>query len=291
MRFNAGDRAGALAELERDAAFHRRVARSATALLDKMVAFAILDRIALLGAEMARRAPRGETQFWRRLDALLAPPAREELDVVPAHRLAAAQAIDWMQTRRYARLADATYDSYAQWAPESAALLRRWGALAPWFYRPHQSVNWYAARCNAYLAVAERPAVEFARAVAAADARAAALDPGPFKRAIVNPVGWTHLVLTQGCDAVYIGRAHTRTGVQALAHLVARLRAAGISKPADVAAALDGPLGAAHADPFTGKPMRFDGHDGTVGFDVEQSYLTGVARNIAERYRRMALPL
>ena len=82
-----------------------------------------------------------------------------------------------------------------------------------------------------------------------------------------------------------------RAGVQTLAWLLVNLRAKGITKPEDVTAALGGPLGQAHPDPFTGKPMRFDPQTGTIGFDIETEHLSGVARPIRERYGRMALPL
>ena len=60
---------------------------------------------------------------------------------------------------------------------------------------------------------------------------------------------------------------------------------------AEARAALAVPLGQAHPDPFTGKPMRFDPQTGTIGFDIETEHLSGGARPIRERYGRMALPL
>ena len=98
--------------------------------------------------------------------------------------------------------------------------------------------------------------------------------------------------MIDGCDATdYVIRMHGRAGVQSLAQLVVKLRAAGVSKPDDVAAALAGAIGQAHPDPFTGQPMRFDAGDGTVGFDALNKHLSGVARPLRDRYRRMALPL
>ena len=79
--------------------------------------------------------------------------------------------------------------------------------------------------------------------------------------------------------------------MQTLARLQVTLRAKGITKPEEVAAALSGPLGVAHPDPFTGKPMRFDAQSGTIGFEAEEMQLTGVARGLRQRYGRMALPL
>jgi hypothetical protein len=84
---------------------------------------------------------------------------------------------------------------------------------------------------------------------------------------------------------------HAFAGVQRLVHLQVMLRATGISKPEEVLAALAGPLGRSHLDPFTGKPMRFDARTRTIGFDTQPKYISGPARALVERYGRMALPL
>jgi hypothetical protein len=62
-------------------------------------------------------------------------------------------------------------------------------------------------------------------------------------------------------------------------------------KSEDVAAALAGPLGHAHADPFTGEPMRYDPSTQTLGFFIQAKYLSGVTRFLHQRYGRMAVPL
>jgi hypothetical protein len=290
-RFQAGDRAGALRELELDADFYRRMSSQTTKLIDKMLAFAAQDRIAMVAVELARRTPERDAAIWRRLERLVRPPTKEELDLAPVLRREMAQIIGWMRTRQYARPSDASYDAMERFMPGATGMHRRWGALTPYFYRPHQSVNHVAARCLPELAVAESSSTEFKKAAAAARGREDALEPGLIKRVIINPAGWNHPYLPIGCYLDYVARGHARGGVQTLARLTIKLRAAGISTPNGVATALSGPLGREHADPFTGEPMRFDPKSRTIGFEAERRHISGVARGLRDRYGRMALPL
>jgi hypothetical protein len=263
------------------------MAAGATTLIDKMIAFAALDRLALFAAELARRAPPGDVAFWRALEPALSPLTKAELDVVPSLRRDYANTVRWMQTRRYVRLSDAVWEALA-WSGKKRPW---WDPVAPYLYRPHQTVNRFAARCGIFLAVAERPSNEFFRALEEARERAQSLDPGPIARLVFNPAGWNHPML-EGCDdADYVARAHGRAAVQTLARLQASLRAKGIVKSEDVAAALAGPLGHAHADPFTGEPMRYDPSTQTLGFFIQAKYLSGVTRFLHQRYGRMAVPL
>jgi hypothetical protein len=287
-RFHAGDRAGAVREVEREAAFYRRMAADATLLIDKMISFAALDRVALFTAELARRAPRGEAPLWRRLEALAAPLTKAELDVVPSLRRDFANTVRWMQTRRYVRLSESTWEMFREFDGRARPW---WEPVSPYLYRPHQTVNWFAARCPFFLAAAEQPSSELFRAAEAARARARALDPAPVARMILNPVGWNHPLISN-CDFTdYIARAHGRAGVQTLVQLLVRLHARGITRSQDVAATLAGPLGRAHADPFTGEPMRYDPATQTIGFDAEAKHISGAARHMRKRYGRMALRL
>jgi hypothetical protein len=286
-RFQAGERRDAVRELEREAVFYRRMAGDANALIDKMIAFAALDRVALFASELARHAPSGDDVFWRALELTVLPLTKEELDVAPVFARELAKSVQWFRTRHYVRLSDSTWESL-RWTGKTRPW---WDPVAPYLYRPHQTVNWYVARCRIFIGVGERPSTEFLEARRDARERVRARDPGPIASVLFNPAGWRHPLLVGCDDADYIGRSHGRAGVQTLARLLVNLRAKGITKPEDVAAALAGPLGQAHPDPFTGKPMRFDPQTGTIGFDIETEQLSGVARPIRERYGRMALPL
>jgi hypothetical protein len=254
-----------------------------------MIAFLALDRTALLAAELARRMPRSEAQLWRRLESLLSPLTKEEVDVIPSVRREIANTLWWMQVRGYVRPSDDLYRSLATFSDKRRPW---WDPVAPYLYRPNQTANWFAAQCRIFLPVGERPSTEFFEAFKAASEQARALDPGPVAKVIFNPAGWRHPVI-DGCDQYtdYIARAYAQAGVQTLSLLVVKLRAGGISNPTEVAAALAGSLGQAHADPFSGKPMHFDPSSNTVGFEVETKHLSGSARPQRERYGRMALRL
>lgn len=292
LRFNGGDRAGAVRELERDAAFYRKMLADATTLIDKMIAVAAQDRSALFVAELARRMPPGDPALWSRLESVVRPPTKEELDLLPALRREIANKVRWMQTRRYVRIPKSSYDMMETYTPEAVRMYPRWDPVAPYLYRPRQSVNWYAARCRILLAVADHPSTEYLKAQEAARSRARAIDPSPVVRLIFNPAGWNHPYFYEGCDETdYIGRLHARAGVQTLARLLVKLRGAGITSADRMTAALAGPLGRAHADPFTGKPMRFDPKTETIGFEADERLLSGVMRPIRARYGRVAMPI
>jgi len=288
VQFNAGDRAGAIQELEKENAFHRRIAAGSRTLLDKMIAYAALDRDALFIAEIARRISPGEIALWRHLQALARLPTKDELDVVPSLKEEIAAQIRWMQTRRYVRLPDSYYE-LLKFDP-GIGTRPWWDSFAPYLYRPHQSVNLFAARAPIMLAVAERPSTEFFKASEAARERARALTPGIVSGTILNPVGRNHYHLNHDY-LEYIGRMHGFAGVHTLVRLQVTLRARGISKPDEVRAALAGPLGRSYLDPFTGESIHFEPSTGTIGFDTQPKYISGVARTLVERYGRMALPL
>lgn len=288
LEFNAGRRAEAVRELEAEFAFYRTMAAGSRTLLPKMMAFALLDGAALFASELARSARTSDKELWRRLETLLRAPTSAELDVLPALNHERAQFVDWMRTRRYVRLSDADYENL-----KAAGLpLQRpwWDPVAPWLYRPNYSVNKFAAQTGIMLTIAERPAREFRAALPEYRARAAALEPPQWKRLLVSPAATFNYYFAEEDYSDYVGRMYGFAGMQALVGLQIRLRAAGITKPADVARALAGPLGNAYPDPFTGTSMEFDQEKMTIGFACEVKYLTGVARGIAGQ-GKVALPL
>jgi hypothetical protein len=285
VRFNAGDRTGAIEELEREYSFHRKVATGSRSLLQKMIAYALLERNAFFVAEITRQNPGG---LLPRLEALLREPTKEELDLIPVLRHEFALTIGWMGTRRHVRQSDAYYE-LAKIMPEIGTR-PWWDPVAPYLYRPRQSVNLYAVKAQIVLGVAALPGTGFFEGTEAARKKLTALEPGQLARVVLNPVGHRDSRLgVEGYD--YIARMHSTAGVQTLVRLLVRLRAAGLAKPDEVASALEGPLGRSHPDPFTGKPMHFDPRTGTIGFDVELKHISGVSRPLVQRYGRMALPL
>jgi hypothetical protein len=289
-RFNAGDRVGAIGELEKESAFHRRLAAENRTLLVKMLSYAYLQRDALFVADVARKmSPKKEMALWRRLEALVRAPTKDELDVVAPLRQEFAQSMGWMQTRRYVRMSDSYY-ALQKTFPGGVGTRPWWDPIAPYLYRPHHSVNLFAAKVNIWLTVAEHPAKEYFKATETARERVRMLTPGALAGAILNPVGRNHPNL-RGDPIDYFCRMHAHGGVLTLVRLQVKLRAAGISKPEAVVTALASPLGRTHPDPFTDEPMRFDPKTGTIGFEAQYKCISGASRPLVNRYGRMALPL
>ena len=285
-QFNTADRISALKEVEKEYAFHRKLAIGSRTLVGKMISYALLDRDALFAAEMARRLAANETALWRKLEALTRVPTKEELDIVPSLKQEAALKVSWLQSRRY--LQDSFREMGRQFSQSNDAR-PWWEPVAQYLYRPHQTANMYASRAKILLALAELPSSEFVKAREAAMVRARAIEPGLAASIVLNPVGHFHCFF---CEDVtdYIARMHSFSGMQTLVHLQVKLRAAGITEPDPVTAALEGPLGRSHLDPFSGNPMRFDPNTGTIGFHTEAKYVSAGPRPLVYRYGRMALP-
>jgi hypothetical protein len=289
LQFDTGDRAEAIAELESEFAFYRRMAAGSRTLISKMIAVAMIDRSAVFAAEIARRMPLGEKALWGRLTLVMRPPTREELDATSAVDLEFADAVEWIGTRRYVRLPESYFEALK--TSEDVKDRPWWEPVAPWFYRPHYSANLYVAKFKIMRAVAELPSTEFLKAVAARRGRAEALEPRGWKRIVFSPAGSDHELLRYYDVSDYFGRMHAHAGFQALVRLQVLLRAAGIRKPAEVTEALDATLGRAAPDPFTGNPMRFDAAKMTIGFEFAPKYLSSGAREFADAKGRVEMPL
>ena len=294
---NQGKLEAAVAELEVENAFHRRVASGARSLLVKVVALSCLNNDALFASELARVPGRQSAALLGRLKAIVRPLADAESDMRKVVELERALMISWMRTRNFVRLSDEHYRVFSSYNNRSESR-PWWDPVAPYLYRPHQSVNRYAAQIEILLRVAAMPPKDFAAGAAAAEAEAKALLPRGLARELVNPVGTNHPLLAVTPAAFgdsnlitpYIGRAHVTQALYTLVTLQIALRQAGVAGPSAIERALDGPLFKAHPDPFTGQPMLFDAKTRTIGFDppVRVSAAIGLVR---ERYGRIAVEL
>ena len=291
IKINAGDVTAAIDELEIDNSFHRRLGAGTRGLIQKMVFYALLDQDAVFIAEIARKIPSAAQAHWRRLEGLVRVPAKNEVEIVPGLKHEFAMNMAWMQTRSNVRLPDSHYE-LAKNFPDRISERPLWDPVLPYLYRPHYSLNVNARRASIVLVLAALPSTEFFKGKEAAEKQLDALEPGLVKGLALSPAGYRHDLL-EVFYFDYIARMHTTSGVQTLVRLLVNLKAAGITKHEDVVAALAGPLGRAHPDPFTGGPMRFDPKTETVGFDtqLEVKLFSGAVRGLVERYGRMALPL
>lgn len=276
VEFDAGERSAAIGELEKESSFHRRYAAGSRTLVSKMVSYALLDGDALFAADLARRIAPTETALWSQLQALMRPLTKDEIDVLPSLR---------SEVGMVARGLSDLRRSYPP-SEDSAPWLRM---LGMGLYRPHQTINRYVAETSAFLALGSVPPEQFTNAAIRARANQQAMEPGSLAALVFNPIG--NALLPAPDFSNYIARMHAFAGVQSAVRLQMKLRAAGISRPEEVSAAVSGPLGLAHPDPFTGRPMRFDPKTNSIGFDVPPKYITGAARSLVVENGRFALPL
>jgi hypothetical protein len=287
---------GAVSELEAENRFHRRIAAGARSLITKMVALSVLNRDAAFASELAR-IPEAPEPLLARLKTIVRPLTETELDVRKSLTVDRAYKIAWMQTRRFVRLPDHYYESLkALHGRDERRPL--WEPVAPYLYRPRQTVNLLAAQSDILLAVGDLPPTEYVSAAQSAVARATALAPETIAAALVNPVGNGHPYasvipgMSGNADDItpYFGRAHVTQGLYSAVSLQIALRQAGIMSAVAVGEALDGPIFKAYLDPFTGKPMRFDEKTRTVGFESPVGS-GGVVDAMRERYGRVAVEL
>jgi hypothetical protein len=258
-------------------------------MLQKMMAISMLDRTGMFAAELARRLPRNDRESWARLAAILRAPTKSELDLTAAVQREMADTARLMQSRRNVRLPDDHY----KWSKSFGDPEVRpwWDPAKPWLYRPNYSINRYVARVALGYAVAARPATDFAGALDEHRARARALDPKAWERILLSPATHDHPTFAGFDWTDYVRRMHGYAGFQALIALQVRLRAEGLTEPADVEAALAGPIGQEYLDPFTGKPMQYNRLNRTLGVKVEQKHLSAGARDRATPDGRVEIDL
>jgi hypothetical protein len=197
-----------------------------------------------------------------------------------------------MLKRDAARISDDVYSMSGRVAPW-------WNFAVPLLYRPNQSINLFVAQTDLLMKLSEVPAVGYEAAAAEADRRALDLEPRGALRWAVNPAGHDHpfLSVLPGTSDLgfevsrYAPRAYALQGHLSLVTLQIKLRAAGAISPEGVAAALAGPLGRAHPDPFTGKPMRFDPKTNSIGFDAKLEYGSSALQEVIKKFGRVAVVL
>jgi hypothetical protein len=297
---NKGWLESAIAELEAENAFHRRMAAGSRRLITRMIAFNLLHRDALFTSELARIRGERATALLARLKMIVRPLTDAEIDMRRPLDFERAQSMSWMQTRGNVRLSD----NYYKAVKEIYGINKSrpwWDPAAPYLYRPHQSVNLYAAQTEVLFRVTSAPSKDFSLAQEAARAQARALAPPAMVSWLINPVGRAHPYIGLGelrddekltpNLTPYIGRAHVTQALNSLVALQIELRMAGVSSLPAIGRALDGPLFAAHPEPFTGKPMRFDAKTRTIGFYSPVDLLGGALMSLEQRYGRAAVEL
>lgn len=245
----AGDLDGAIGELEREAAFHGRLAASARHLIGKSVAAVMIARDALvlsdlIAANKAGIAPYGARiqAMARRLEADLAlreaPPSWEIY-------VGATQAVELRRRAPYG-------------SPDAPGnvLIDTLGAL---IYRPNASANDLVAKHKEQLAILGKGPLNFDQALAIAGEATRRLESPSWTDVLRNPVGSLLLSLSPVSYGEFFARAYNVAGLLRLVALQAAVVARGIESPEAIARFLASEAAKPYADPFTGKPMAWDG--------------------------------
>lgn len=261
LKFNAGDYEGAVAELEREVSFHRRVVAGNHSLIATLIATAVMNRDLLFVSELLRTGGAPLAPYRPRLQALAAPQ-------LGARVLAEAFAREAQMGLTFAR--DMRQNMQAKRADTAMAIGLEDELGAPiawvlsWFVKPNETVNLMAGAHAIEAAVLAAPASGYDAALAKARSeRKALLDPldnGPWYSELRNPVG-KMVMLANSPEpflARYAAKVHDLDALARMVDLQATLADRGITEPAAIAAFVVGEGSKSHPDPFTGRAFAFD---------------------------------
>lgn len=255
LKVEAGDFDAAVAELEREVSFHRRIIAGARTIIAAMIGNRLLTRDLLTISELLRT------------DAARIAPYRERLAALTRPQTSAAslkegirfEAHTWVtlahNVRRILRdnggwmLSDSLADNMSPLANWLKSLL----AL------PNQTANRVAALSATSVGIADAPAAQFdarAKEIRAASA-GSAWSAEPWYARLRNPIGKE--IFGDVVDlAPYAARMNDLLALERMVDLQLALAARGIGDPPAIAAHVAGEGAQSHPDPYTGKAFSFD---------------------------------
>ena len=243
----AGDVEGAIGELEQETAFHGRLAASVRHLIGKSIAAVLIARDALVLSDLIAANKAGIAPYGARIEAMA-----RRLDVDLTLREAPweiyVSATQALELRR--RPPHGSPD-----APGNV-LIDMLGAL---IYRPNASVNDLVANHKEQLAILGKGPLNFDQALAKAEEATRRLESPSWIDVFRNPVGSLLLSMGPVSYGEFFARAHNVAGLLRLVALQAAVVARGIESPEAIAQFLASEAANPYADPFTGKPMAWDG--------------------------------
>ena len=258
-KVDAGELEAALGELEKDFAFHRRVAAGARTIIGKMVANRLLANDVLFLSDLLRAQREPLEPFRGRIAALVKPLTPDELKMSEALRSEYAVMIRVMlKLGRELTFLGSSREAAGGWS--------WWDPLAKLGYRPNATANSLGQRYRRERAVIEGPATGYERGMAEVKARTLEDYEIGISDFFVNPVGKLLRNVSEADFLPYAARMHDLNGLFALVALQHALYASGSNTPESISSALAGKELAAYANPYTGKPMEFDPKTNTVFF-------------------------
>jgi hypothetical protein len=284
LKLAAGNVEAAVAELEREVAFHRKIIAGGRTVVAVMIGNRLLSRDLLTISELARSDGGRIAPYRARLSALARPQASAAA-LEPAFRF---EAHTWanfahgirtiLRDNRGWMLRDGAIVDLSpayNWALSLLAL-------------PNQSANLVAAMAMIDASITGVPPQQFdakVKEVAAAKARQLTR---PWYSKLRNPVGKENF--EDGPNlASYAARMYDLQALERMTSLQIALAERGISDAAAVAAFVAGEGAQSYADPYTGKPFAFDPTKRLLSFEPRAK--GGVDRDLKTRYGRTGIAI
>lgn len=249
-----GDMGGAVAELDREVLFHRRIMEGGNTLVTVMVGNSLLARDLLLASEMLRAGGDAVVPFRGSLLALTEFSADVGL-LNTGMRNEAAMGMEFASGLRE-KLRKDEFRSATGLMQASPKLLASALSLTA---RDNETLNRLAARYVEAAEMAKVPTDKFIQARKAAQAKQGdTLPVSGFQPGLVNPIGRGIADLMVPSFVSFAARMHDLEALRRMVRLQAIMAAKGIVEPAAMAAFVAGEGAKTDFDPYTGKPFAFD---------------------------------
>lgn len=281
LKVTRGEMDAAIAELEREALFHRRLVTQGRMLLTAMVGIASLGNDLLLASEMLRSGGEAIAQYRARMLEIAAFPLKAGVLATVVRNEA-----HWNLSAFYNTLQTGNLN-WANLLENDMSPLPRWAL--PYLLRPNESANIMARLTALEVGVAEAAAPEFEdRVKARAPMRGALLERRWYSE-FHNPVG-RRLAEGFGFNASsYISRLHDLDTLSRMVRLQATLGQQSITESAAIAAYVAGEGAKTYADPYTGKHFAFDLATRQLSFEPRSK--ESWSKALIKRYKKAALIL
>lgn len=281
LKLASGDVEGAVAELEQEVGFHRRMIAGGRSLIAVMIGNRLLSRDLLTISELVRGDGERVAPYRARLAALARPQASAAA-LEPALRF---EAHTWTTFAHRIRailrdnggwmLSGDIHSPALNWAQSLFAL-------------PNQTANLVAATAKIEFSIAAAPAAQFDAKAKEIDAAKMSQLARPWYSNLRNPVGKANFEDT-ATFTTYAARMHDLQALERMTSLQIALAESGAGDAAAAAAFVAGEGGKTYSDPYTGKPFAFDPAKRLLSFEPRAK--GGIGGDLKKRYGRAGIAL
>jgi hypothetical protein len=263
LKAAAGDVDAAVAELEREIAFHRRMLAEGRTLITVMVGNTLLVRDLLVASELLRAGGTAVAPFRARLQTAAGIPVdMKSMEVAMQNE--ASMGLSFTKGLRAKMRDERAKEMYGALGINPLSSSSWWFS---WLVRENETVNLLAALYASEMASLKVPAASFNEARKAAVDRKNALVEHSWYGAFFNPVGKGIATAMLPSFQSYVARMHDLEALRRMVHLQATMAERGIAEPAAMAAFVAGEGAKEDANPLTGKPFDFDPGKRRLSFD------------------------